>query len=367
MNTKLRLLTLILFGSLSLNAQVLQRVVVEEHTGAWCGYCPEGAMIIHDILAAEPNAIGVAIHQGDGMQIAASGYIRSFYGPAFPQATINREGAPISRGSWAAAVDAALLADPLVAVSFDSVALNMDTRILTCRLKATFLRDTAGTLRFNLYVTEDGVTGTGANYDQVNYFNSTSGHPFQGLGNPIVGYVHDHVLRDAKGGAWGTVNSIPSTITANQEVLYTYTMSIPSYWDVSKANLVASVGAFGGGAVYQRPTLNADEMPLQMAVGIDNGVTPAANLMHIWPNPSSNMVNISFTVEDMGLVTLEVFNASGQRVSRIAEGVTNSGAHTVTWDGRNAQGQRVAEGIYFVRMFTEQGESRSQKVYMQGN
>jgi flagellar hook assembly protein FlgD len=89
--------------------------------------------------------------------------------------------------------------------------------------------------------------------------------------------------------------------------------------------------------------------------------------MHIWPNPSNNMVNVSFTMAEMGNVTVEVYNASGQRISVVADGFTNSGTHTVTWSGADQSGNRVAEGVYFVRMYTEKGESRSQRVLISGN
>ena len=34
------------------------------------------------------------------------------------------------------------------------------------------------------------------------------------------------------------------------------------------------------------------------------------------------------------------------------------GRHTVTWDGRNERGHRVASGIYFVQIGTELGTIR---------
>ena len=40
-------------------AQTVQKVVIEEFTGAWCGYCPDGARILDDILTTQSNAIGV--------------------------------------------------------------------------------------------------------------------------------------------------------------------------------------------------------------------------------------------------------------------------------------------------------------------
>jgi hypothetical protein len=48
-----------------------KKVLIEEFTGAWCGYCVDGAYIVETIVAANSGkAIGVSIHQGDGMQIS---------------------------------------------------------------------------------------------------------------------------------------------------------------------------------------------------------------------------------------------------------------------------------------------------------
>jgi hypothetical protein len=361
---------LVLIGFLAttvgLQAQsVLQKVLIEEHTGAWCGWCPDGAVLLHDILTNEPNAIGVAVHQGDAMAIPLSSSIRSFYGPAFPQATINRSGDPLSRGAWSGAVATALQRSPVVSVSFDSVSINGATRQLTARIKASFLRDTVGQLRFNLYLTESNLVGNGTGWNQVNYLNTTAGHTYYQAGDPIVGFSHQHVLRDALGSAWGTVNIIPSPVTAGSEYTHTYTYTIPATWDISNMHIVAMVNLHGGQLTYQRPTLNADEMPLAMAVGIEDGVTGNSALLNVYPNPATDRVHVAFTVAEMGNVRLEVYNTVGQRVATLANGFTNSGTHSLNWLGLDEQGRPAPRGVYFVRLSTEAGESRVTKLILQ--
>jgi hypothetical protein len=347
-------IALVLFSTTE--AQVLQRVIVEEHTGAWCGYCPDGALILENLLANEPDAIGVSIHQGDGMQIAASSYIRNFYGPAFPEATFNRAGEPVSRGQWASAAATILAKDPLVSVSFDSVGFNPNTRVLKVRVKASYVRDTTGPMRFNVFILEDEVTGTGANYDQVNYFNNTNGHPMFGQGNPIVGYVHNHVLRECLGSAWGTGGQIPSTVFAGDEFTYMYSYNMPPYIDWTKVKLVAMVQYFGGQLVYQRPILNGDEMPLTMAVS--NDVSASSKGLEIWPNPSVSRTNVSFEMSASGQVRVDVMDLMGSRVASLADGFTNSGTHTVTWNGHDDQGNRAPSGVYFIRFDPETGPAQ---------
>jgi hypothetical protein len=359
----LSLLMLLIASQMSFG-QSIQKVLIEEHTGAWCGYCPDGALILEDVLAAHPNAIAASVHNSDAMYISTGSLITSFYNPAFPQATINRSGAPVSRGSWNAQVTTALQQTPIVAVSIDSAGYDFLTHQLKVKIKATFLVDTSGSFRMNLYLTEDEVTGTGTGYDQVNYYNSTSGSPLFGLGNPIVNYVHNHVLREAMGSAWGTPGVIPATVHAGEEYTRTYTKTIPATWDITKMHIIGMVNLFAGQLIYQRPTLNAEEAPFSIATGITSGPGANSNTMEIYPNPMSDRTTVTFSIEEMGNVKVEVFSITGQLVRSLANDVTNSGIHSVYWDGKDQAGNLSANGLYIVRMATESGAAISKRVML---
>jgi hypothetical protein len=342
-----------------LQAQAVQKVLVEEYTGAWCGYCPDGALILEDVLNANPNAIAASVHNSDAMYNSIGGTMQSFYNPAYPQATINRNSAPISRGAWASAVNTALQKSPVVAVSIDSAGFDIGTRTLKVKIKATFLRDTTGQMRFNMYLTEDDVVGSGSGYDQVNYYNSTSGHPLQGLGNPILNYQHNHVFRDAAGGAWGTNGVIPSTVTAGEDFWHTYTKVIPVGWDINNMHIIGMVNHHG---TTMRPTLNAEEVPFSFATSIFGGSAATGLEMEIYPNPLQTRSTIGFNLTESGHVMLEVYSVTGQKVRVLANDVTNSGMHTMYWDGMDQSGSPVADGLYIVRLSTEAGGSISKRI-----
>ena len=83
-------------------------VLIEEFTGAWCGWCPDGRVVLDDLQDQFGNDIAVAsVHQGDQMTTPEGNTIIAAFGPAYPQANIDRvlfpgaTGIPISRGSWA--------------------------------------------------------------------------------------------------------------------------------------------------------------------------------------------------------------------------------------------------------------------------
>jgi len=59
---------------------------------------------------------------------------------------------------------------------------------------------------------------------------------------------------------------------------------------------------------------------------------------------------IRFALPSRGQATLSLYNLAGQKVARLVEGVREAGTYTVSWDGRNDQGQALASGVYLYRL-----------------
>ncbi|MCB9230553.1 MAG: Omp28-related outer membrane protein [Bacteroidia bacterium] len=354
----------LLQGSFLLNAQSVTKVLLEEHTGAWCGFCPDGALILNDILDNHPNVIGVSIHNGDGMVTPDGNYIANFYTNSFPSGTINRQDAAIGRNLWESECVSALTNTAPVSVSFENVALNESTHELTLTLRATWSAGHSGKHRINLFIVEDSVTGTGSLYDQVNYYNTTAGSPLQGLGNPIHGYVHRHVLRLAVDGAWGNHLTIPNAVVAGDEQTRDYTVTLNSDWDVSRIHLVGMVSLFNGGLQNQRPILNSEEVKLsEVAVGMEEEIS-AVNGVTVYPNPFNEHTTVQFNLEKAGKVKMEVLNPIGQQVALISDGMMGSGMHTLSWNGQNNAGAPAQGGVYFIRISTDNGQAVTKMVVL---
>jgi len=76
---------------------------------------------------------------------------------------------------------------------------------------------------------------------------------------------------------------------------------------------------------------------------------PAAyRLDQNYPNPFNPVTTITFSVDQPGHVTLEVFNVAGQRVSTLVDAWLGTGEHTATWDGTT-----VSSGVYLYRLTTD--------------
>ena len=63
-------------------------------------------------------------------------------------------------------------------------------------------------------------------------------------------------------------------------------------------------------------------------------------------------------------ITLAVYNELGQEIVRLVNAVQQAGRYTVTWDGRNTQGQGVSSGVYLYRRTSSTGFVESRRMVL---
>ncbi len=91
----------------------------------------------------------------------------------------------------------------------------------------------------------------------------------------------------------------------------------------------------------------------QGASGVAEGVgvpPTAARIVSVSPNPFDAATRIRFTLPAGGPVSLSVFDPGGRRVAVITDRPDPAGESNVVWDGRDAAGERLAPGVYFVEL-----------------
>ncbi|HWR84296.1 MAG TPA: FlgD immunoglobulin-like domain containing protein [Candidatus Deferrimicrobium sp.] len=72
-----------------------------------------------------------------------------------------------------------------------------------------------------------------------------------------------------------------------------------------------------------------------------------------YPNPFNPATEIEYRIGVNSQVQVIVYDVSGQQVKVLVNERQPAGRHTVTWDGTDAVGRRVASGVYFYRIQTE--------------
>jgi hypothetical protein len=92
---------------------------------------------------------------------------------------------------------------------------------------------------------------------------------------------------------------------------------------------------------------------------IDAGSTPDAADQALQVESSPGGGRVLFLATGTGLAHLEVFDVRGRRVFR---GTPERLPATLTWDGREATGQSLASGVYFVRILGEHGAAVTRRI-----
>lgn len=335
---------------------VTKRVMIEEFTTVPCGFCPDGAYTLENVLVSNPNAIGLGVHAGfgtDAMTIPEHSIIANAFTTGAPAAVFDRfrfnpsgNVATSARGDWNSRTNlrSQELApvDLIINGTFDNV-----TRQAIVTVNANFVDyPLPGDLRLGLMVVEDSVIGSGSGYNQVNYYNNQSGHPYFQAGNPILNYPHRHVVRDVfpANNPWGEAGIIPNNPAPGSSYNQTYTFQINSAWDEEKISLVAFV-AYYNTPTDERPIINAGEVKLNdivtSLVEVERGIEKAK----VYPNPASDLAFVEFKLAQNARVQVDVVDITGKTVRLEQASQYAAGNQLIKIPVSDLEA-----GIYFVRI-----------------
>tara|TARA_B100001093_G_scaffold156799_1_gene149396 strand:+ start:128 stop:982 length:855 start_codon:yes stop_codon:yes gene_type:complete len=227
-----------------------KKVLIEEFTATWCGYCPWGASIVENIVNDNDNVIPVAVHVRDGMSIDHSVFLETTYqSSSYPAGMVDRAPYNVNDTTQVVSFNAGYFtyfsANQLLLEAECGLAMRSKVSgdIATIEVRAGFNTDLDGDYRLTVYLIEDGVTGSGYGFDQINWDNEEPQSDFYGMGDPIVGYVHNHTLRAVLSGELGDTLD-ESVLTSGGEHIASYSISISNY-DKKKLSAVAFIQRIG--------------------------------------------------------------------------------------------------------------------------
>ncbi|MDX1783230.1 MAG: Omp28-related outer membrane protein [Aequorivita vladivostokensis] len=212
-----------------------RKVVIEDYTGTWCGFCPAVALAIDTVKAATNQISVVAIHETgstlpDPMHFERIGELKDVFGiGGLPQARLNRT------QKW---VDPYKVEDVLaMAGNETNLAIAIDSKLtgsnLTVDTKVVYANGSEAGDKLVVYLVESGII-----HAQANYFNNTPNHPLENHGNPIPDFVHNDALRNSLSDIFGDAiaNTSPYTEFKKQ-----YNLEIPADYNVDNLEIVVMV------------------------------------------------------------------------------------------------------------------------------
>lgn len=234
------LLSIFALAAIGVSAQTIvsttaqnKKVVLEEFTGIYCQYCPQGHAIAQSIKNNNPgNVFLINIHQG-GFAVPEIGDpdFRTSFGNAianqsgltgYPAGTVNRhvfsglqQGAvgttAMSRGNWANATNQILAQSSYVNVATEAT-IDVQTREITVLVEVYYTGNSPlSTNKLNVALLQNNTIGKQANTTGI-----------------ISGYNHMHRLVHLITGQWG--ENITSTSTGSFHS-QTFTYTIPEHYN----------------------------------------------------------------------------------------------------------------------------------------
>lgn len=328
-----------------------KRVLIEEATGTWCGWCPRGAVYTEEIDTVYPGtAIVVAVHNSDPMTNAAyDAGIDALIG-GYPSGCVDRKSNDIDPTDFEATyldrINDVSPADVGVTATY-----NAATRQVDINVSSTFAANLTGDFRFNAVLVEDDVTGTTSSYAQSNYYSSTSqnialvgaGHNWQTEPNPVpaANMHYNFVGRDILGGFDGQPGSVPSSVSASTTYNYTFNYTLPASWDDTKMRVIGMLQNVATGHI-----LNCVRSPYFVTTGI-NTLSADNFSMSLFPNPADAFTQLEVSLTKSTNYTIEMADVLGKVVyGQNFTGATGKNVITLPVSGLNS-------GIYLVKVNVE--------------
>jgi hypothetical protein len=99
------------------------------------------------------------------------------------------------------------------------------------------------------------------------------------------------------------------------------------------------------------------------AVDQDGALVGTFALGRCTPNPFWTMTEITYALATRERVSLALYDLTGRRVRTLLDEDVAPGVHRTTWDGRDDQAQRVAAGVYYVKLVAS-GDERSTRIVL---
>ena len=305
-----------------------RNVIIEEYTGVYCGYCPDGHRIANELAAKYQDRLFVLnIHTGGYANDASidfrteDGNIIGAKVNSFPTGNVNRlANKAVGRDTWSLYVEQQVeqMAECNVA---GQVVIDKDARKATVTVEVYYTANSVSETNYlNVVMLQDNI---------IAYQNGSHLNPAQVVGGQ---YRHMHAFRDAITPTWG--EDIAPT-TAGTFITKTYEYDIPAKIgsfdvDIDDIEFVAFVTETKNEDESTTPVLNANKLHYISAVD-----------ENIHPTMLSVGASSAFSCSATQPMDIVINNSGVAELTSLKFEVSVDNAEPVvkTWEGNAASGQ----------------------------
>lgn len=330
------------------------KVVVEEATGDWCGYCPYG----HEILDAlkethGENLISIALHGGSATEPMRFGdgdsLIKGLKTNGYPNAAIQRRqfageaNRMTNRGAWEQYVTQVFDETPNAPVSIEVLSFSFDqsTRKLMAQIKCTSAQalpapDANTSVNLSVMITEDSIKSTQTKY-------SLTGGPTVTIKN----YNNNDVLRQCWNGYKGKALAVKGEVVGGGKYVapgasevVNVELTVDEDIVLEQANVVILAHSVVKGNLAD--VLQGSKVKLLSKIGAVQDVEAKTKLaLANFPNPSNGVTQFTYFLPKNCMAKLELFNVNGQKVMTLFDAGFTAGTYNTKVDLTN-----LPNGLY---------------------
>lgn len=277
-----------------------KRMVVEEGTGTWCGYCPMGIVGFRVMEEKYPDRfIGIAVHYIDDMEIDSYSKVQEYF-TGYPRCIINRNPSMIvvPTASNLESLYGKVTSEKAIAAVAVEASLDNNSNKINAKTSVQFASgDPNAEFRIAFVVVEDSITG----YSQANKYAGGENGEMGGFEDleSSVSIPMNHVAR----GIYdydGLDDSLPDVIVAGVPYDYEMQIDLP---EVQKTDYLHIISLLINGKTGMIE--NAAKSKIKVGTGLSS--VKSINV-HIWIDENGNVI----CSEDEGVI--EVFDMNGVRV-----------------------------------------------------
>ena len=326
-----------------------KKVIAEEATGTWCGWCPRGAVFLKTISEKYPSDfIGIAVHNYDPMTYDVYDIGIASYITGYPKGVVDRKYS-IDPSLFETYFLTALNEFTPASISLSGVFEDATKKKIKLSTISRFNTNYDGNANFRIayVITENNVKGTTAGYNQANYYaGGTSGTMggFELLTNPVPAskMTYQDVARKIYDSFSGIAGSIPTTIYLEQDLKFDYTLDIPTTVNnIDEVSIIALLIDQNTGQIKNADRIKASEMI------IAGNELPNSSLLSAIVLKNATEISVDVKTNSVGDITVSLFSIDGKQIYMTS--VNNESKYSFKIPNAGLK------GVYIVRVKTSDG------------